>query len=466
MKHILIADQTLRLRGASLSFKEKLELARALERAGVDVVEAPALADEKADALTVRTLAALLRDAVLAVPAGLTEESALAAWEALKKAEKPRLTVAMPISPAGLEYTCGLKAPAALERISRQVAFCASLCPDTEFSAEDATRAEPEFLAEAMKRAAAAGARTITLCDSACLMLPDEMSPFIRKAAAELPATVTLSVEAADDMGLGAACAIAAAREGAGELKSAVGASRPELGTLSQVLRSRGDHLGLRCSLDMTGIQRCLKQISALFASGGQRVTPYAGGAAVTAELAGAGLDANADLAAVSAAVRGLGYELSGDDLARVREAVLRIAAYKPVGARELDVIVAGAAQQVPATYKLARYVVNSGNVISATAHVELEKDGRVLGGLSAGDGPIDAAFFAIEQIIGHHYELDDFQIQSVTEGHNSMGSALVKLRDRGTLYSGEGLSTDIIGAAIHAYLNALNKIVYEGNRT
>ena len=82
--------------------------------------------------------------------------------------------------------------------------------------------------------------------------------------------------------------------------------------------------------------------------------------------------------------------------------------------------------------------------------------------GVSQGDGPIDAAFMAIEQIIGHHYELDDFQIQAVTEGRGAIGSALVKLRSGGKLYSGSGVSTDIIGASIRAYLNALNKIVYE----
>ena len=91
-----------------------------------------------------------------------------------------------------------------------------------------------------------------------------------------------------------------------------------------------------------------------------------------------------------------------------------------------------------------------------------LEKDGKRLGGVCAGDGPIDAAFLAIEQIIGHHYELDDFQIQAVTEGREAMGSALVKLRSGGKLYSGNGISTDVIGASIRAYISALNKIVYE----
>ena len=163
------------------------------------------------------------------------------------------------------------------------------------------------------------------------------------------------------------------------------------------------------------------------------------------------------------AAVR-LGYDLSDDDMAKVYESFKGVADKKAVSARELEAIIASVALQVPPTYRLVSYVINSGNVINATANVIMEKNGHEIRGLSAGDGPIDASFMAIEQIVGTHYELDDFQIQAVTEGHEAMGSALVKLRAGGKLYSGRGISTDIIGAAVHAYINALNKIVYEEN--
>ena len=119
-------------------------------------------------------------------------------------------------------------------------------------------------------------------------------------------------------------------------------------------------------------------------------------------------------------------------------------------------------ALQVPPTYTLKGFVINSGSQMRSTAHIAVEKDGRELRGLCAGDGPIDAAFLAIEQIAGTHYELDDFQIQAVTEGREAMGSAFVKLRSGAKLYSGSGISTDIIDAAIHAYISALNKIAYE----
>ncbi len=144
-------------------------------------------------------------------------------------------------------------------------------------------------------------------------------------------------------------------------------------------------------------------------------------------------------------------------------DAFQRIAAKKHfVSTKELEAIVASAALQVPSTYHIDSYVITCGNTVSAMATVTLERDGKKLQGVCMGDGPIDASFLAIEQIIGHHYELDDFQIQAVTEGREAMGSALVKLRAGGKLYSGNGISTDVIGASIRAYISALNKIVYE----
>ena len=145
---------------------------------------------------------------------------------------------------------------------------------------------------------------------------------------------------------------------------------------------------------------------------------------------------------------------------------VQRVAEKKEsIDARELEAIVATAAMQVPSTYHLVSYLVSTGNVISPMAEVTLKTGERTQSGVSMGDGPIDAAFRALEQIIGHHYELDDFEIQSVTEGRGAVGSALVKLRHDGRLYAGQGISTDIIGASVRAYLNALNKIIYEDGR-
>ena len=112
---------------------------------------------------------------------------------------------------------------------------------------------------------------------------------------------------------------------------------------------------------------------------------------------------------------------------------------------------------------KARAVVINSGNAITATSHIRMEKDGQVLDGLAVGDGPVDASFLAIEQIVGRHFELDDLQVHAVTEGREAMGETIVRLRGaNGRLFSGRGISTDIIGSSIRAYVSAVNKIIYE----
>ena len=174
----------------------------------------------------------------------------------------------------------------------------------------------------------------------------------------------------------------------------------------------------------------------------------------------------NADLKDIVVAVKQLGYELSETDLGNVYEEFKKLIANKEsIDKKELEAIVASTAMQVPSTYHLINYVVTSSNIIPATANVTLEKDGERFTGVSTGDGPIDAAFHAIEQIVGHHYELDDFQVHAVTKGREAVGSSIIRLRADGKLYPGNGVSTDIVGACLRAYINALNKIVYEGNK-
>ena len=162
-------------------------------------------------------------------------------------------------------------------------------------------------------------------------------------------------------------------------------------------------------------------------------------------------------------AVKSLGYDLSDSDLGKVHEAVIRLGEQKSsIGGKELEALVASTAMQVPATYKLKNYIGTMSNKVNSVTNVVLERDGERISGTGTGNGPIDSAFTAIEQCIGHHYELDDFQIQAVTEGRESLGSTLVRLRSNGKLYSGNGISSDIVGASIRAYINALNKIAYE----
>ena len=469
MKTIRFADTTLRAAGKdgrSLSFREKLEIARELDRLGADVIETAPITDAKSDALLVKTVAALVTESVLSCPVGLTEESVALSGAAVSGAKKPRLLVHLPVSSVQMEYLCHLKPDALLAREKALLEAARAFTADVEFLAEDATRAEFDFLCRAAEAAAESGAKTVTLCDSAGDMLPEEFAALIERLLAAVPALkgVTLGVQCADKLHMAAACAFACIRAGASEIKVGVtGGSAPTLDAMGGILRARGESLGLRSALDMTKLQRTAERLRGITDTQRAETSAFDNrmGAAVS-DADAVTLDANTAQSELDAVLHRLGYELTAEDSAQVYEHFRRIAEKKAVSAKELDAIVAASALQVPPTYKLVSYVINSGNVINATAHVIMEKDGVPRTGLVTGDGPIDAAFLALEQIVGRHYELDDFQIQAVTEGREAMGSTLVKLRADGRLYSGQGVSTDVIGASIRAYVDALNKIAYE----
>ncbi|MBR4079722.1 MAG: hypothetical protein IKK29_05880, partial [Christensenellaceae bacterium] len=335
---------------------------------------------------------------------------------------------------------------------------------DVEFIADDATRRDVEFLYQAVSAAIEAGAKTITVCDTAGAMLPDEFTAFLDALYENVPSLkdVSLGISCSDELSMADACAIAAVRHGATEIKAAsYRINNISLPNVSRVLAAKGDANGVYCSVRTTEMNRIIRQIEWMCQTDRSKASPFDNGVQEdTNELR---LSCHDEMPAVLKAVEKLGYDLSEEDGVKVWEAFQRIAARKDsVSYKELDAIVASAAMQVPPAYKVQSFVVNTGNNISAMAHMKLVRDDKVYEGVSLGDGCIDAVFLSIEQIIGRHYELDDFQIQAVTEGREAMGQTIVKLRSNGKLYSGRGISTDIVSASVHAYINALNKIVYE----
>ena len=348
-----------------------------------------------------------------------------------------------------------------LDAIAKTVAACRALCSDVEFVAVDATRSESAYLKEAIEAAISAGASTVTLCDTAGTMLPSEFAEFVRSCYGAVPglANITLGVCCSNAIAMADACSVMAVAEGAGHVRaSAYTASEASLSNIVRILSGKSDTLDASIGVNTTQLSRITAQIDWLCQSGKSKRN-----SAEADNDDGSFLTAHDTKDAVLAAVAKLGYDLSEEDGEKVYAAFKQITDKKEqVSFKELDAIVASSAMQVPATYKLDTYVITSGNTISATAHIKLEKNGKSVEGVYIGDGSIDAAFQAIEKITGGHYELDDFQLQAVTEGREAMGQTVVKLRSGGKVYSGRGISTDIVGAGIQAYLNALNKIIYE----
>ncbi len=465
MRNISISDVTMKQSaqegGFSLSFREKIELAKLLDRLNVSVIETAAIENARTDSLLIKSLASAVKNSALAVSVkigGDIEQT----WEALKDAKHPRLQIEAPVSAVQMEYVSRRKPDAVLSDVCDMIRKAKTLCSEVEFVAEDAGRSEGEFLGRIVAGAVEAGADIITVCDSAGTMLPEESGRSVAAVREKTPSSVRIGVRVSNALCLADSCSLYAAFAGADEIKvSSSGNFTASLENITKIIRTKGSDFGIVCSVRDTEIRRVSERIHDICETKKSKSSPFENG---VMDDGGALLTINDDISEVQKLCAKLGYELSDEDAINVYEEFRRIASKKEsVGEKELDAIIASAAMQVPPTYVVERYVVNSGNLITPTCHIRLKKGDRSLDGLSAGDGPVDASFLAIEQVIGHHYELDDFQIQAVTEGREAMGETVVRLRSSiGKLYSGRGISTDVIGSAIRAYINAVNKIVYE----
>ena len=466
MDQIRISDVTMKQSGKdfSLSFKEKIEIPKLLDKLGVSVIELEPVVQAKIDALRIKSVASTVKNSVVAVPVQLTQESVDMTWNALKEAKHPRLQVCASISTVQMEYLFKKKPEAMLKAIEEAILACCKKTADVEFVAEDATRSDTSFLYKAIRTAIAAGAKTVTVCDAAGAILPGELGVFLDAIYENVPELkgVTLGLSCLNELAMADACAIAAIRHGVREIKAAAyPINQISLSNVARLIAAKGDLWGVNCPVRTVEMNRIVKQVAWMCETRRSKNSPFDNGVSEMAD--DVSLTSHDNITAVLKAVEKLGYDLSEEDGARVYEAFQTIAARRDViTSRELDTIVASAAMQVPSTYVLRSYAITASNTSSSMAHMVLDKNGQKLEGVALGDGPVDAAFLAIENILGCHYELDDFQIRSVTEGREAMGETVVKLRSNGKLYSGRGTSTDIVGSSIQAYINALNKITYE----
>ncbi len=462
MKRINITDITLKKlaeeRNISLLFREKTAIAVCADSIGADAVELPAIKNLREDTIIYKTVAHSVCDAAVAIPVGFGDEDIAAAWDCVKDAKHPRLQIELPVSTVQMEYTYHMKADKMLAKIGALVKFAKTLCEDVEFSALDATRADAIFLVNAAKEAEANGADIITICDDAGTTLPEKLAELVGmiKEAVNVPVYVKVS----DRIGMGVASAFSAIKAGADGLKCTMaGKEALQTGTIADAMSIFSSQLDVSVSLKNTRIHASIDDLLSKISH-----EKYESENTVS-EKKKILLDEDSSIAQISQAAEILGYDLSDADCGNVQRALVQICIKKgAVGAKELEALIAGNAMQAPSTYHLESYTTSSSNLSNSMSQVTLKCDGEVICGVSTGDGPIDSAFRAIEQCVGYHYELDDFQVQAVTEGKEALGSALVKLRNNGKLYSGNGTSTDIVAASIRAYINALNKIVAEEN--
>ena len=460
MKKINVSDITLKKlsedHAVSLLFREKSAIASCADRLGADCIELPAVKNIREDSIIYKTIAKNVQKATLAIPVGFSIEEVERAWECIKDAKSPRLQVELPISTIQMEYTYHVKQSKMLEKIGELVAAAKALAADVEFSALDATRADEDFLIASVKEAEAKGASIITVCDNAGTTTPAQIAEMVAKVTAAV--SIPVYVQVSDRINMAVASAFSAISSGAAGLKCAmVGKDALLTGEISDAVNACGREIDAEIKLNNTNIHASIDDMVSSI-----NHTDYDASGDIT-DKKNILLDSDSTVAQVAEAAAVLGYELSDSDIGNVHKALAQVCEKKgAVGAKEFEAVIASSAMQAPSTYHFETYTTTSSNISSAMTQIILKKQDELISGVSSGDGPIDSAFRAIEQCIGHHYELDDYQVQSVTEGKEALGSALVRLRYNGKLYSGNGTSTDIIAASIRAYINALNKIVFE----
>ena len=460
MKTINVADITLKKisedREISLLFREKSAIANCADTIGANVIELPAVKNLREDMIIYKTIAQNVPHSILAIPVGFNVADVASVWECIKEAKSPRLQIELPVSTIQMEYTYHVKQSVMFEKITELIKEAKKYCEDVEFSALDATRADADFLISAVKAAQENGAAVVTICDNAGVSTPDDIAKLVEKvkAAVDIPVYVQVS----DRINMGVASAFAAISKGADGIKCAMAGKDVLLtGEISDAISVCGSQIDAKVELNTTKIHASIDDmLSSINHENYEKENTVSDKKKIL-------IDSDSTLAQVAQAAAVLGYELSDSDVGNVYKALMQVCEKKgAVGSKEFEALIASSAMQAPSTYHFETYTTTSSNVASSMTQITLKCNDEIICGVSGGDGPIDSAFRAIEQCIGHHYELDDFQVQSVTEGKEALGYALVRLRNNGKLYSGNGTSTDIVAASIRAYINALNKIVFE----
>lgn len=500
-RQIRIFDTTLRdgeqAPGCSMNLKEKLDVARQLARLGVDVIEAGFAIASPGDFASVKEIARTVRGPVIASLARALEKDIDAAWEAIREAERPRIHVFLATSPVHMEYKLRMKPEEVLVQAEAMVRYARRLCPDVEFSAEDASRSDPEFLCRVLKAVIDAGATTVNIPDTVGYAVPEEYAALVRCVREGVPniEAAAISVHCHNDLGLAAANSLAAVEAGAEQVECTINgigerAGNAALEEIVMGLKTRAEHFGADCRVDTTQIYNASRLVSTVT---GVRVQPNKAIVGDNAFAHEAGIHQHGVLAnratyeimtpqsiglpqnkmilgkhsgrhAFEDRVRDLGFEVEPSLVGGIFEEFKVLAdKKKTVSDLDIEALVRGKTVRIPEAFRLDRFVINSGSSITATSTVRLalQDDGQIER-VAVGDGPIDASFKAIDKIVGAKIVLEDFSLTAVTGGKDAQGEARVRIALGGRHYNGRGLSTDIVEASLRAYVAAINAMVHE----
>jgi 2-isopropylmalate synthase len=502
---IIIFDTTLRdgeqSPGFSMNLQEKVRLAHALAELGADVIEAGFPIASPGDFDSVKAISEAVRGPVICALARSAPADIASAGEAVRHAARPRIHTFISTSPLHMKFKLRMEPGSVLEAVTSSVTQARNLVADVEWSAEDGSRTEPDFLCRCVEAAIEAGATTINIPDTVGYALPEDLTRIFTMLRERVPGAerVVFSAHNHNDLGLAVANTIAAIRAGARQVECTINgigerAGNAALEEITMALRTRADAVPVRSAIVSERILRTSRLLSTITGFDVQPNKAIVGRNAFAHEsgIHQDGMLKNAQTyeimtpesvgwtktnlvmgkhsgrAAFRDKLRALGYGELGDNA--LNDAFRR---FKDIADRKKIVydedIVALVDDEVVRDHDRIRFVeldVRSGSRAPARAELTLDIDGERHTASEIGDGPVDATFRAIRAIFPHETTLSLFSIGAITQGTDAQAKATVRLEEDGKMVDGQGADTDTIVAAARAYVHALNKLLVKRLRT
>ena len=495
---VFIFDTTLRdgeqSPGCSMNFTEKIRMARQLERLQIDVIEAGFPIASEGDFESVKEIAKQIRSCTIAGLSRANKGDIDRAWEALKHAAKPRIHTFIATSDIHLNFKLKKSREEVLDSAIAAVRLAKSYCDDVEFSCEDASRSDVDYLCQIVEAVIAEGATVVNIPDTVGYAIPDEYGKIIRLLIQRVPNInkAIISAHCHDDLGMAVANSLAAVMNGARQIECTVNgvgerAGNASLEEIAMAIRTRSEALKVHTNINTEEIYKSSKMLVSLTGMHIQRNKAIVGENAFAHE---AGIHQDGMLKnsityeimtpqsvgikhstlvlgkhsgrhALKQRYSELGYQLSTEELERAYSVFTKIAdEKKQIFDDDLVAILQDELSTIDETYTLDTFQVTSGLNLIPTATVGLKKGDETIQDSATGDGPVDASYRAIERITGISVELLDYSIKSVAWGRDAIGEVFVKIAIDGYVFNGRSASTDVITGSVKAYLNAINHAV------
>ncbi len=496
---IIIFDTTLRdgeqSPGASMNQAEKLRIATQLEKLGVNVIEAGFPAASEGDFEAVKAISGALTTTQVAALCRANESDIKRGWEAVKDAAIPRIHTFIATSELHMKYKLQMEPDQVLEQAIKAVKLACSFTDNVEFSAEDGSRSDPDFLCKVFEAVIDAGAKTVNLPDTVGYAIPEEFAKLVEYVMANTPNIdkAVLSVHCHNDLGLATSNTLAAVKAGARQVEVTINGIGERAGntSLEEVIMSmhtRPNFFPFTSTIDTTKIypiSRLVSMITGILVQPNKAVV----GANAFAHEAGIhqdgvlknpmtyeimkpetiGLSKNSLVLgkhsgrhALMAHIQEMGYNLSKEDLDKTFERFKRLAdKKKTIQDEDIEALINEGVLRSSEVFKLEYVHVVSGNKVFPTASVHLNINGRIVKSAAEGNGPIDAVYNVISSLADTKSELMRFTISALTEGTDALGEVTVRLKENGLVALGKGADPDIITASALAYINGLNRLEY-----